>query len=456
MKYNVDEIKDACNYYKIGSIEELFDSESSKDISEKRGLLKKRIEPWLSAALQSEHMNLLIGSGLTNAVCSVAGVKPSSMGKAEFGEFNEKINNYAKREAEEINRGEGNIEDQIRTALSLLRGYEIDNNIEKGNSLKKQINQVLQDFAESILESETNFVNKIKEVETKEIKEAEIKENKKIESKEKVSEALSLLKSFLFTFASRNSTRDRTHIFTTNYDRFIEYGCDTAGIKVLDRFFGKIVPRFEENTSSIDYYYHTSDIKNEFRYVEGVVRFTKLHGSIDWYERDGNVYRDALRFGAEKVELPDGLTYRDNLMIFPNSMKSVETAFYPYAELFRDFSTAICRPHTTLFTYGYGFGDTHINKIIKEMLNTPSTHLIISVHSFDEKIINFLRTVNMAQVSILFGPEFNDLKNLVNFYLPKASIDNITFTASKLIENRKGYLDNSLSDSGVDKDEEDF
>lgn len=440
MKHTFDEIKTCKNYYKIGSFEELYDGIDS--LGGKRDILKKRIEPWLSAALQSEHMNLLIGSGLTTAVCNIAGVNSSSMNTADFGKFTSRINEYAQKEADQLNRGNANIEDQIRTALSLLHGYEINKNEGNRKSLEKQINQVLQSFSESILASETNLV----------------KESRKPESSGKVREALLLLQSFLFTFASRNSTRDRAHIFTTNYDRFIEYGCDTAGIKVLDRFWGKIVPKLEENASSIDYYYHTSDINNEFRYAEGVVRFTKLHGSIDWYEQNGIVYRDALRFGADKIQLPNGLTYKDHLMIFPNSMKSVETAFYPYAELFRDFSTAVCRPNTTLFTYGYGFGDTHINKIIREMLNTPSTHLIISTYSFDDKLINFLRSVNMAQVSILSGPEFCGLDNLVNFYLPKASIDNITITASKLIENRKGYIETNESEpgSGVDIDGENF
>ena len=128
-------------------------------------------------------------------------------------------------------------------------------------------------------------------------------------------------------------------------------------------------------------------------------------------------------------------------MVYPNSMKSVETAFYPYAELFRDFSFAICRPNSTLFTFGYGFGDTHINKVIAEMLSIPSTHLIVMAYSVDDKIVNFLKSINMAQVTLLTGAEFGSIDSLVKYYLPKASIDRITETASRLIENRKGYTD---------------
>lgn len=122
-------------------------------------------------------------------------------------------------------------------------------------------------------------------------------------------------------------------------------------------------------------------------------------------------------------------------------MKSVETAFYPYAELFRDFSTAICRPNSTIFTFGYGFGDTHINKIIKEMLSIPSTHLVIISFSVDERLIHFLKSSNMAQITVLAGQEFGSIDSLVKYYLPKAATDVITETASRLLDNRKEYTD---------------
>ena len=94
-----------------------------------------------------------------------------------------------------------------------------------------------------------------------------------------------------------------------------------------------------------------------------------MHGSVDWVQKKNKIYRSCLKFGADKIMDIDKDKYKEQLMIYPNSMKSVETAFHPYAELFRDFSSSICRPNSSLIIYGYGFGDSHINKIIKEMLN---------------------------------------------------------------------------------------
>ena len=423
MKHKIEEIRGE-NFVKVGTAEEFFKCSMGTEDMQARENLKRIIEPWLSAALQTDHLAMLIGAGFTAAVCQIASVNSSSMGTVNFGKFDEKINAYAEKAATRLGRGKYNIEDQLRTAISLLQGYEIDGEEDNSKDLRGCIDNVLSEFSESILSSECNLFRAVKS-----------------DNNQAAFKAIAMLKSFLLTFASRNATRERTHIFTTNYDRMIEYGCDLAGIKILDRFWGKIIPKFEESPSGIDYYYRTLDAKNEFRFAEGVVRYTKIHGSVDWYEEGGVVYRDALRFGAEKVQLPTGDSYKDHLMIYPNSMKSVETAFYPYAELFRDFSSAICRPNSTLVTYGYGFGDTHINKIIKEMLHTPSTHIVIIAYSVDARLEAFLKQINMAQVTLLAGEEFASLENLVNYYLPKAAIDTLTETASKLVEARRGYVE---------------
>lgn len=59
----------------------------------------------------------------------------------------------------------------------------------------------------------------------------------------------------------------------------------------------------------------------------------------------------------------------------------------------------------------------------------------------DDRLVNFLSKINMAQVTLLTGSEFANLENLVEYYLPKAAIDIITETASRLVDSRKGYLD---------------
>src|SRR5690606_16837988 len=103
-------------------------------------------------------------------------------------------------------------------------------------------------------------------------------------------------------------------------------------------------------------------IRGEPRYLEGVARFTKLHGSLDWWNDERDIKRIGLPFGAHAF-LPylvtgGGVTGSPHqLMVYPNSAKDRETSAYPYVELFRDFAAGVCRPNHTLVTFGYSFGD---------------------------------------------------------------------------------------------------
>ena len=252
----------------IDYCKEFSDDTENIEVIEK---LRKIIEPWLSGILQSEHLALLVGAGLTQSVCCIADVLSSSMGTADFKEYQVKIDSYAQKAAQKMGRGKYNIEDQIRTSLELLSGYEIDENIDAANELSPIIDDVLESFGNSILRAESEFVKKLDKGDAK------------------AEWALKCLVSFMLTFSSRNATRDRLHIFTTNYDRFIEYACDNAGIKILDRFYGKIEPVFSQNDTNLDYYYRVSDSQNEFRYAENVVRYSKLHGSVDWLQKKNKI-----------------------------------------------------------------------------------------------------------------------------------------------------------------------
>ena len=129
-------------------------------------------------------------------------------------------------------------------------------------------------------------------------------------------------------------------------------------------------------------HYNPPCIRGEPRYLEGVARFTKLHGSIDWVNTGTGIRCIGLPFGSEDLgnflNAP-GIKDADvrKLMIYPNAAKDRETTEYPYVELLRDFAAALCRPNSTLITYGCGFGDEHINRIIRDMLTIPSTRLVI-------------------------------------------------------------------------------
>lgn len=393
--------------------------------SDVKSRLRERIEPWLTALFQSEHLSLLCGSGLTNSISYLAGANGGANmdPNKKFSVFADHIDNAAKESAKRTGRNDANTEDYIRSASELLRGMQIMNS-KRASQLENDLKSVLSEFATSIIAGENGIA---------------------VSVKDKREKAFNTLVNFLLSFCSRTGNRERLHIFTTNYDRLIEAGAELAGIHLLDRFVGNLMPVFRSSRLNLDIHYNPPGIKNEPRYLEGVARYTKLHGSVDWVQVEDEIRRFGLPFGALDIkpylEAP-GLKGCDELklIIYPNSAKDKETAEYPYVELFRDFAAAICRPNSTVVTYGYGFGDDHINRVIKDMLTIPSTHLvIISFSDPGSRILNFYQKVSRpAQITVMMGNLLGDISNLTEMFLPKAAIDNTTLRMVDLLQKRMG------------------
>ena len=419
---NHSEISWKGHLFKVGSHEGCFDEVPEKNVD-----LRKHIEPWLSAVFQSEHLSLLLGSGFTTAIAAQVDARSADMGIPEIeGESADKIKKATEDSAKRSGRGLPNFEDHIRIANELIRGYEILGNKE-ADQLRQTLNRRLRAFLGSILESEQAVLEAF---------------NK---NDEKSLIARNLLISFLLSFASRATSRERLNLFTTNYDRLVEHGCDIAGLRVLDRFVGTLTPVFRASRLNIDLHYNPPGMRGEPRYLEGVVRFFKLHGSLDWRLEKRQIRRYGIPFGAPSDHPDIPREPLDSVMVYPNAAKDMETAEYPYAELFRDFAAAICRHNSVLVTYGYGFGDDHVNRVIRDMLTIPSTHLVIIAYGDPGRtdkepgrIERFCLGVgHEAQISLLIGSHFGNLPDLVASYLPKPAIDLISARQTELLKRRE-------------------
>jgi hypothetical protein len=386
--------------------------------------LRGRIEPWLTSLFQSEHLSLLVGSGLTTAI-QYAAVKKCDNGMGEFiphSKYAEKIRKTALVSTESAGRGTTpNFEDYIRVMCELLRGLEILEYADEANELKIEIDEAIK-----------NFTNNISLIENQIASADDFARD----------EAFNKLVLFLMSFASRTGTRDRLNLFTTNYDRLLEAGADIAGIHLVDRFVGALSPVFRSSRLDIDMHYNPPGIRGEPRYLEGVVRYTKLHGSIDWISTGHIIRKIGLPFGAKDIQpyldAPGLGADPSKIMIYPNSSKDRETAEYPYVELFRDFAAALCRPNSTLVTYGYSFGDEHINRVIRDMLTIPSTHLVIIAYgdSMGRIMKSYLEWGRPNQISLIIGADIASIDALVDFYLPKPAIDRNTLRMTELLRQR--------------------
>ena len=403
---------------------------------------RDRIEPWLSALLQAEHLNLLVGSGLGTALAKQAKAPTVDMEPTDIRcVYAFAVRKAAEESAKRLGRGKPNVEDQVRAIRDLIGGLQIVAGVEAGgaqgvvpdsavqqlNLWEKALHEILSSFLKKVLDTERGINQALTDS----------------DNDERADGVRRLLGGFILPFASRAASRERLHLFTTNYDRLIEYGCDLLGLRVIDRFSGTLAPVFRSSRLGIDLHYNPPGIRGEPRYLEGVVRLTKLHGSVDWHSSGGpsgrsEVQRCALPFGAPDNHPGIPVCPGECLLIYPNPAKDVETLDYPYAELFRDFAAATCQPNAVVVTYGYGFGDGHVNRVLWDMLSIPSTHLVIMSYDFaGGRLRTFCdRAARDDQITLLVGPHFGDLATLVEHYLPKPAIDRTTWRMMDLLKRR--------------------
>jgi hypothetical protein len=81
-------------------------------------------------------------------------------------------------------------------------------------------------------------------------------------------------------------------------------------------------------------------------YIANVIHLYKLHGSVDWEIRDGQVVK------AENPAKP--------LIIYPRITKFELSYDQPYLELMSRFQSALRLPNTGVLVIGFGFNDAHI------------------------------------------------------------------------------------------------
>jgi len=411
------------HYFRLGRVEKSF-----SDVPEVADNAQQ-ILAWLAAVLQAEHLSLLVGSGFTRAVAGVAGVSAAGMDPVAFGpDGSDRVDVVAGETAGRLGREKMNLEDQLRIALQLLAGLEVDDPT-RADEWRTAIDETLKALADEVLGTERKLREPLEAVSGK------------------GAEARAALIRFLLAFAHRTATRERLHVFTTNYDRLVEHGCDLAGLRCLDRFVGALEPVFRASRLDVDLHYSPPGMRGEPRYLEGVLRLSKLHGSLDWRSAESGVRRVGLPFGADADHPWAPENPLESLLIYPNAAKDVETLEYPYAELFRDAAAALCRPNTALITYGYGFGDDHVNRVIADMLTIPSTHLVVISYDWaDGRLAKFLEGVgHAAQTTLLIGPHFADLQTLTENYLPAQSLERLT---ARQAEWREQHPEDSSTASG--------
>lgn len=232
-------------------------------------------------------------------------------------------------------------------------------------------------------------------------------------------ESLKYHKHFLKRVLSRPTTLPRVNLATVNYDLLFEEAMDDLGDVYVDGFSKGLKRFFKPDTYNYDYYYPASTTEGRVHRMEKVLHYYKIHGSLNWVKSDDPSFNNI--YGIE--QLPAVPTDKvDSILIYPTPMKETETLGFPYSELFRRFANNVQQPQSVLITYGYSFGDEHINRIIIDAMSIPSFQLVVVSYDFpskDSHLNRFFQNMKDSEnASFIFGKEYADWATFTTKILP--------------------------------------
>ena len=224
---------------------------------------------------------------------------------------------------------------------------------------------------------------------------------------------LTTFKTLLRKLLTRPLNLKRVNVFTLNYDTLVEQASDAEGVVLLDGFVGIQHRILRPESYEQDFYFPAETTEGRVHRLDRVLHLYKLHGSVTWVA------------STPTTDNPYGVlsktfdpTATQPLLIYPTPAKIGETLGVPYSDLFRRFSTALVRPQSVLFVIGYGFGDDHVNAIIRQALAVPISHWSSSIQSPKSEFVTRLREQKDRRVWIIRGPTIGTPKGFVDEVLP--------------------------------------
>jgi len=227
-------------------------------------------------------------------------------------------------------------------------------------------------------------------------------------------DGLTAYRTFLRKILTRPLNLKRVNIFTLNYDTLVEQAADAEGVVLLDGFVGTQKRVFRPESYEQDLYFPAETTEGRVHRFDRVLHLYKLHGSITWESTESTIDNP---YGIIcNHYISDGT--KKPLLIYPTPAKYGESLGMPYGELFRRFASAIVRPQSVLFVIGYGFGDEHVNAIIRQALAVPSFTLVIIDPKPKSDFVTKLREQNDRRIWIAEGKSIGTFEGFVQLALP--------------------------------------
>jgi len=217
---------------------------------------------------------------------------------------------------------------------------------------------------------------------------------------------------FLRKLLTRPVNLQRVKLFTLNYDTLLEQAADAEGVVLVDGFVGTLKRIFRPESFDQDVYFPAHSAEGGAHRSERVAHLYKLHGSVTW-RAESPSWNNPYGVYTSGDTSPD-----KNVLVYPTPLKYSKTLGLPYSELFRRFGMAVCRPQAVLFVIGYGFGDEHVNAIIRQALAVPTFALVIVDPEPKSGFVKQLKDQSDQRVMVVEGWNVGTFESFVENLLP--------------------------------------
>jgi hypothetical protein len=209
--------------------------------------------------------------------------------------------------------------------------------------------------------------------------------------------------------ARRRARDSRVKVFTSNYDLCFERAAAELGIVPIDGFSFGNPKRFDPRFFDFDIVKRTSS-SEEVTFVSGVFQYFKLHGSVDWSDRNG------------RIEVHQDVSPEDACLIYPARAKFQRSYQQPHLELMARYLAALREHNTCLVVVGFGFIDAHLYApIFAALRSNPHFRLVVVSRTVDRKLESpnsdspYFELRELAERSdvALVAASFNDFVSII-------------------------------------------
>ncbi len=169
------------------------------------------------------------------------------------------------------------------------------------------------------------------------------------------------------------STNIAVNVVTTNYDRVIEFACNSAGLLFNSGFTPGYLQKWE-TAGSIGFTLAGKPTR--------LVKIWKVHGSLDWFQT-----ADDTVVGLPVFQLPDQTHLP--LIVTPGLNKYEKTHQDPFRSTINGADVAL-RGASAFLTIGFGFRDQHIHPKIIQRCKERNVPIVVLARTLTDEAKDFL------------------------------------------------------------------